>query len=430
MYNIRNMIRTIVLLPFVLSMVWGTPQSVEEGKALYEMTCFTCHGKQLEGGIGFNLKDADWVHGGSREKIIETIGKGFPEKGMMSFSAIYKPEQIGALADFILSKQEGLRDLEYKIYHNATVENSVDWGTQTPSKSGLARPPYINLNLPEVDQFAISYSGELMIPYTEEYKFNGVIRQKDGLELLIDGKPLEVNLTKRSTFEMKMKLTSGTHSFELRYIKNFKNSDFILMLIGKKGNIPLSLTAYHKLHNNSHIVAVTDKSKIVRKRFDKLPAGSICVAHPGGVNYAFDPRSGSVNAFWLGKFMDIGPHISNRGQGSSRLLGKLIVQPKDSLQLKHNLSSMPLSFKGYSNLPGPAFDYEQGALKVTVSSIVTGKQLSLNYKLKGANVGAVTLPFPTGLKVTSDDGDIVGNVFTVSPSKKDDFTITIEGGGE
>ena len=128
--------------------------------------------------------------------------------------------------------------------------------------------------------------------------------------------------------------------------------------------------------------------------------------------------------------MDIGPHISNRGQGSSRLLGKLIVQPKDSLQLKHNLSSMPLSFKGYSNLPGPAFDYEQGALKVTVSSIVTGKQLSLNYKLKGANVGAVTLPFPTGLKVTSDDGDIVGNVFTVSPSKKHDFTITIEGGGE
>ena len=53
--------------------------SIKRGKALYDSICFSCHGKNLEGGIGFNLKDQIWVHGNTPAQINATIKKGFPE---------------------------------------------------------------------------------------------------------------------------------------------------------------------------------------------------------------------------------------------------------------------------------------------------------------------------------------------------------------
>ncbi|MCH2209389.1 MAG: cytochrome c, partial [Lentisphaerales bacterium] len=55
--------------------------SIDRGKKIYDTVCFACHGKNLEGATGFNLKDAEWVHGNSPEQILATIKKGFPDKG-------------------------------------------------------------------------------------------------------------------------------------------------------------------------------------------------------------------------------------------------------------------------------------------------------------------------------------------------------------
>ncbi len=52
------------------------------GERLFMNNCSMCHGSDAHGSKGFpNLTDNDWLHGGSPEKIIETITEG--RRGMM-----------------------------------------------------------------------------------------------------------------------------------------------------------------------------------------------------------------------------------------------------------------------------------------------------------------------------------------------------------
>jgi cytochrome c oxidase cbb3-type subunit III len=46
--------------------------SIAEGKKVYEANnCISCHGQNLEGGIGPNLVDANWINGGGVKKVLE-----------------------------------------------------------------------------------------------------------------------------------------------------------------------------------------------------------------------------------------------------------------------------------------------------------------------------------------------------------------------
>jgi len=68
--------------------------SIKRGAQTYTAICFACHGKNLEGGSGFNLKDAEWIHGSSPEQILQTLKKGFPEKGMIAFENVYDEKNL------------------------------------------------------------------------------------------------------------------------------------------------------------------------------------------------------------------------------------------------------------------------------------------------------------------------------------------------
>ena len=52
-------------------------QAMAIGERLFMNNCAQCHGSDARGSKGFpNLTDTDWLHGGSAEKIVETITKG------------------------------------------------------------------------------------------------------------------------------------------------------------------------------------------------------------------------------------------------------------------------------------------------------------------------------------------------------------------
>ena len=42
-----------------------TPEAIAGGEELYYTFCFTCHGQNLEGGIGQSFLDDTWLHGGT-----------------------------------------------------------------------------------------------------------------------------------------------------------------------------------------------------------------------------------------------------------------------------------------------------------------------------------------------------------------------------
>ncbi len=80
------------------------PQAMAIGDRLFMNNCAQCHGSDARGSKGFpNLTDADWLHGGSPEKIKETLVQG--RNGMMPpmGAAVGSPEDVRNVAHYVLS---------------------------------------------------------------------------------------------------------------------------------------------------------------------------------------------------------------------------------------------------------------------------------------------------------------------------------------
>ncbi len=81
-----------------------TPEMVAAGEAVFAANCVGCHGKELLGGVGPNLVDATWIHGGSLLEIQDTITKGVPEKGMLTWGPILGPEKIAQVSAYVYER--------------------------------------------------------------------------------------------------------------------------------------------------------------------------------------------------------------------------------------------------------------------------------------------------------------------------------------
>lgn len=77
---------------------------IAEGKKIYEMNCQSCHGAAGEGGVGPNLGDKFWKHGGDFESIANVIINGVAEKGMISWQPILKTKKIVQVTSYIDQK--------------------------------------------------------------------------------------------------------------------------------------------------------------------------------------------------------------------------------------------------------------------------------------------------------------------------------------
>ncbi len=78
---------------------------LEEGSKIYASNCVACHGDKGQGGVGPNLTDKFWLHGGSVKSLFHTITNGVPEKGMIAWNKTLNPIQIQKVSSFILSLQ-------------------------------------------------------------------------------------------------------------------------------------------------------------------------------------------------------------------------------------------------------------------------------------------------------------------------------------
>lgn len=73
------------------------------GKDAFIASCAACHGRLGEGGVGPNLTDDYWIHGGSVQDVFKSIKYGWAEKGMKSWKEDLSPMQISQVTSFILS---------------------------------------------------------------------------------------------------------------------------------------------------------------------------------------------------------------------------------------------------------------------------------------------------------------------------------------
>lgn len=73
----------------------------------YMQYCSACHGNAGQGGVGPNLTDNYWLHGGDVQDVFHTIKYGVPEKGMISWQGQLSPEQMQGLSSYILQTLVG-----------------------------------------------------------------------------------------------------------------------------------------------------------------------------------------------------------------------------------------------------------------------------------------------------------------------------------
>jgi len=74
------------------------------GERLFMNNCAQCHGSDARGSRGFpNLTDGDWLHGGSPEKIKESITLGRIGQMPPMAAAVGTPDDVKNVANYVLS---------------------------------------------------------------------------------------------------------------------------------------------------------------------------------------------------------------------------------------------------------------------------------------------------------------------------------------
>ena len=71
------------------------------GRKVYQSKCATCHRMFGEGGIGPNLADEYWLHGGQLLDVYKTVREGVPSKGMLAWERQLRPAQLMAVSAYV-----------------------------------------------------------------------------------------------------------------------------------------------------------------------------------------------------------------------------------------------------------------------------------------------------------------------------------------
>jgi cytochrome c oxidase cbb3-type subunit 3 len=77
------------------------PYVVSQGRQTFANLCAPCHRADGGGLVGPNLTDDYWIHGPQFADNVKTIWNGVPEKGMITWKGVLKPDQVLAVASYI-----------------------------------------------------------------------------------------------------------------------------------------------------------------------------------------------------------------------------------------------------------------------------------------------------------------------------------------
>lgn len=93
---------------------------IAAGQNVFQTTCAACHAKDGGGGVGPNLTDEYWLHGGGIKDVFKSIKYGWPDKGMKSWKDDFSPRQIAQIASYVVSlkgtKPAAPKDKQGELY--------------------------------------------------------------------------------------------------------------------------------------------------------------------------------------------------------------------------------------------------------------------------------------------------------------------------
>jgi len=115
--------------------------SLAAGAKIFKLNCMPCHGESggsMPGGVGPNLTDDYWIHGGAVTDIFKTIKYGVPAKGMVSWEAQLSPSKIQEVTSYIKSLR-GSNPANAKEPQGDLYEEKTATSEETPADSTAAK---------------------------------------------------------------------------------------------------------------------------------------------------------------------------------------------------------------------------------------------------------------------------------------------------
>jgi cytochrome c oxidase cbb3-type subunit 3 len=74
---------------------------LKAGESIFMEKCMQCHAADGGGGVGPNLTDPYWIHGGSIRDVFMTVKYGVPAKGMISWESQLRPAEMAQVASYV-----------------------------------------------------------------------------------------------------------------------------------------------------------------------------------------------------------------------------------------------------------------------------------------------------------------------------------------
>jgi cytochrome c oxidase cbb3-type subunit III len=94
------------ITPDMLAAMAADSDTVAQGQAAYATNCAQCHGAKGEGGIGPNLTDSHWLHGGGPTDIHQVVRDGVMDKGMPAWGQVLGGKGVQQVTAFLLTIQD------------------------------------------------------------------------------------------------------------------------------------------------------------------------------------------------------------------------------------------------------------------------------------------------------------------------------------
>lgn len=77
--------------------------ALASGKTIFEGNCAACHAQDGGGGVGPNLTDDYWLHGGGIADVFKVVKYGVIEKGMVPWEDQLSPAEIQSVSSYVLT---------------------------------------------------------------------------------------------------------------------------------------------------------------------------------------------------------------------------------------------------------------------------------------------------------------------------------------
>ena len=353
--------------------------NLQRGEEIYSQICVTCHGPNLDGGIGPSLVDAYWKHGDTSEAIMRSISKGIVGTEMIAYEYVYSEEDRQAVTDFILDKQEGnrqtLRSFYARDYFKGKRLTPELFDSVESDSQGIL--PENFLYTKRAFDGLLRGQSKLYIKQAGKYRFE--VNLHGRTSILLNGEEMhytDVDKSKDTFFSKQFHLDAGVHDLEVLHEEPTGHSMRFNARLRKVGGGYWMLTGKSLEGNTPKIVRPDMEAKVVRKWIDGLPPRTLLVLLPNQVMVAYDSSSGQVLKAWKSALINQTPSLDSRSQNKSVAKGQEIAGAQQTI-----LKGQEFSLKSYE----PAGD------SLFISTLVDGVNKRVKVSPEGTDSFSISV---------------------------------------